>query len=500
MQKSDHFNIVIVGGGTAGWMTAASLSQHYSALANITLIDSADIGTVGVGEATIPTIRQFCHSLGISDQELINSTEATCKLGIEFKDWSQPGRHFFHPFGIFGQKMAGIDFHQYWLKLKNEGLESDFWDFSLASQLAKAHRFALPNQQPSSELSVFDWAMHIDAGLFSQLMQKKALANGVKHIKQTIQQVELCKQTGNIAQLALENGQHIQADFFVDCSGFKGLLIEEALHSGYKNWQQWLFCDSAYAMQCQSQSTLPPFTTVSAQPAGWTWSIPLQHRIGQGHVFSSQYTSDAAALELLLTQATTGIVKEPKKLTFVPGRRKLVWQKNCVAIGLSAGFLEPLESTSIALIQTGIERLVAALSTFNLSQAVKDEFNQTTALEYERARDFLIMHYALNQRQHDDFWQHCRQMELPESLQHKLDVYQATGQVVNLRWEIFHQPSWLAVLFGMQHFPEQFDQRIQTLVNNQTLQNLLNKMKLNIESAVAETVEHRAFIRQYCRT
>ncbi|WP_416305329.1 tryptophan halogenase family protein [Neptunicella sp. SCSIO 80796] len=500
MQQQRKFKILIVGGGTAGWMTAASLSKHYGKQADICLIESSDIPAVGVGEATIPTIRHFYQGLGISDQEVISTAEATCKLGIEFNGWNRDGECFFHPFGVFGQSMAGVEFHHYWLKRQRAGDTDNFWEYSLATQMAKSDRFALPAEHPRTELSVFDWALHIDAGLFAGLMKRKALANGVEHIDGLVDKVRL-RDDGDIDNVLLCNGQIVYADLFVDCSGFNGLLIEQALHTGYQNWQQWLLCDSAWVLQSQSQQPLSPYTKVTAEDAGWRWNIPLQHRMGQGHVYSSQYMTEESALDTLLQQAGSSIVKDPRRLEFVPGRRNKAWHKNCVAIGLSAGFLEPLESTSIALIQTGIERLVASLTSFNIHQSVKDEFNHTTEQEYCRVRDFIILHYKLNNRPAQQaFWRYCRDMALPQELQHKLDLYQASGYLVNYRWEIFHQPSWLAILFGFDCYPQSYDQRTDSLVDQSTLLNVMDKMKGNISKSLDKTIPHHDFIRQHCRT
>lgn len=489
--------LVIVGGGTAGWMAAASLKQHFKAALDITLIESSEIGTIGVGEATIPTIRHFYRSLGLSDLDVIKATRATCKLGIEFRDWYKPGSSFIHPFGNYGQPLRGIEFQHFWLKLYQKGLASPLGDYSLGVTLAKNNKFTFPAVNPPSVLSSFDWALHFDAALFANLMRSHAEANGVKRIDAKIEKVNINQQTGDITSVKTDAKQVIAADLFVDCSGFRGLLIEDALHTGYENWSDWLLCDGAFAVQSKSVGSPNSYTEVTARPAGWQWKIPLQHRDGNGHVFSSKFMRDDIAVALLRKNIEGELLHEPRKIGFVPGRRKLAWNKNCIAIGLSAGFLEPLESTSIALIQTGIEKIRHLLGALSYNDSIVREFNETTQLEYERVRDFIILHYKLNARDDSEFWRYCRAMQVPDSLQHKMDLFKASGYVVNYRWEMFHLPSWLAIFTGFNYLPDVYDVQVDEL-DETLLANNIKRMKESLQATVADTPSHGDFIAQHC--
>ncbi len=496
MQKPKN-TIVIVGGGTAGWMTASALKQHFQSLVDITLIESSDIGTVGVGEATIPTIRNFYKNLGLKDLDVMRATRATCKLGIQFNDWSRPGSSFIHPFGLYGQDSHGIEFHQYWLKLQQKGLIDDLGSFSLGASLARHNKFTLPAAKPPSTLSVFDWALHLDASLFANYLSDHALALGVVRLDEKITHVKLREGDGYIASVDTESGKSITGDLFIDCSGFKALLIEEALHTGYENWQEWLMCDGAYAVQTQSTEAPKTYTKVDAKPAGWQWKIPLQHRVGNGHVFSNQFMKSDQALDILLDTIEGQTLHDPRLINFVAGRRKKAWNKNCIAIGLSAGFLEPLESTSIALIQTAIEKIQTLLTNFNFDARVVNEFNETTALEYERVRDFLILHYKATQREDTEFWRYCKNMDIPDTLAHKMELFKASGYIVNYRWEMFHLPSWLAVFAGFDYLPKAYDIRVDAFPEA-FLANTFAKMKASIQAAVDDSPAHENFIAQYC--
>ncbi len=489
--------IVIVGGGTAGWMTAASLKHHFNNFMEIHVIDSSEISTIGVGEATIPTIRNFYRQLGLRDLDVMRATKATCKLGIQFNDWHKKGSSFIHPFGLYGQDLQGVEFHHFWLKLKQKNMASDFGDYSLGVMLAKHNKFTLPAKNPPSTLSVFDWALHFDASLFATHMREFSLKRGVRHTDSTIVNVNLREADGFIESVTTNSGDVIAGDIFIDCSGFRGLLIEEALHTGYEDWSQWLLCDSAFAVQSRSNTTPAPYTKVTAQTAGWQWQIPLQHRNGNGHVYSSRFMSDENAREILLNNIQQELLTEPKKLTFIPGRRKKAWNKNCIAIGLAAGFLEPLESTSIALIQTGIEKIKGLLHCASFNQHVIDEFNEITALEYERVRDFIILHYKATARDDSEFWRYCNAMTIPDTLRHKMELFKACGHVVNYRWEMFNLPSWLAIFTGFDYLPDSYDVLVDGFDELQ-LQNNLMKMKDSLQRTVAEVPDHADFVAQYC--
>lgn len=497
MQNNNVQSIVIVGGGTAGWMAAASLQQHFKNLVKITLIESSEIGTIGVGEATIPTIRRFYYDLGMNDLDVMRATRATCKLGIQFNDWYKPGSSFIHPFGLFGQDLKGIGFHHFWLKLKKMNAASGIGDYSLGVSLAQNNKFNIPSRTPPSSLSVFDWALHFDASLFAAHMREFATARGTIHIDAKITQVNLNPGNGFIDSLTLNSGAVIEGDLFLDCSGFRGLLIEEALHTGYENWSQWLWCDSAYAVQSRSVSAPASYTKVTARPAGWQWQIPLQHRDGNGHVFSSRYMDDDAAKKILLDSVKGELLTEPRKIVFVPGRRRQAWNKNCIAIGLSSGFLEPLESTSIALVETAIEKIKMLFPDKSFNPELIEEFNEMTREEYERVRDFIILHYKLSERTDDLFWRDCSAMDVPDSLRKKMALFKARGHFIRYRWEMFQSPSWLAIYSGFNYLPDDYDLAVDTF-NEEYVKQSLAQMRQSIQELVDDSLSHEEFIAQFC--
>ena len=484
-------SIVIAGGGTAGWMAAAKLSQHFSKTdIAITLIESSAVGTVGVGEATIPTLRRFYQSLGMSDMEVMRKTSATVKLGIEFKDWYKPGTSFIHPFGLFGQEANGIRFHHYWLKLKELGDTSQLEQYSLGVALARANKFTFPAEQPASPLSVFDWALHFDAGKFAHLMRDYALANRVQHIDAKIESIQINPDNGFIQALVLDNQQTLSADLFIDCTGFHGLLIKGALHTGYQDWSQWLLCDRALAVQSELVGEPAARTISTAHSSGWQWKIPLQHRQGNGHVYSSQFMDEAQAEAILLQHIDGKVLHTPRKFSFTAGRRAQAWNKNCIALGLAAGFLEPLESTSIALVETGIEKICGSFPAPYFNQKNIDYFNEVTATEWERIRDFIILHYKANQRNDSEFWRHCRNMPVPDPLQQKIDAYREHGELLRYPWEIFHPDAWLALFNGFTIYPKQYDKNVNRL-DTGYLQRSLSEMRNNIAQAVSELSSHQ---------
>lgn len=492
-------HIVIAGGGTAGWMAAAKLSQHFANTAvKISVVESSAIGTVGVGEATIPTLRRFYQSLGMNDMDVMRKTRATIKLGIEFQHWRTQGSSFIHPFGVFGQQANGVRFHHYWLKLQQLGYESALEEYSLGIALARANKFTFPAEKPTSPLSVFDWALHFDASLFAQLMRDHSIAKGVIHIDAKIQQVVLDKDTGFINSLVLDNETIIAGDLFIDCTGFNGLLINEALKTPYVDWSQWLLCDRAMAVQSELNGEPAARTLSLAHTAGWQWKIPLQHRQGNGHVYASQFISDEHAEKTLLQHIDGKVLHEPRKFQFVAGRRAQAWNKNCIALGLAAGFLEPLESTSIALIETAIEKICGSFAKPYFDQKSIDYFNQVTTTEWERIRDFIILHYKLNQRD-EDFWRYCRTMPVPDSLQQKITVYGEVGELTRLPWEIFHPDSWLAIYNGFGVYPRAYDRNVDRL-SVTYLQQSLDAMKQSIVDAVSRLPTHSEFLNLHCAT
>ncbi len=492
-------HIVIVGGGTAGWMAAASLQHHFANTPiRITLIESSQIGAIGVGEATIPTIRRFYQGLGLSDVEVMRATGATCKLGIRFNDWLKPGASFIHPFGLFGQDLKGVPFHNYWLRLKAEGQTAPISDYSLGASLAKGGKFTLPSRNPPSSLSVFDWALHFDAGLFAGLMRQVAEKAGVRRVDAQITKVNLRAEDGFITSVDLDTGATVGGDLFIDCSGFRGLLIEEALQTGYEDWSSWLLCDRAYAVQSEGAGEPPPYTDVTAHSAGWRWRIPLQHRYGNGYVYSSRHISDEAALAELKAAVPDPLLHEPRQIRFTPGRRRKAWNKNCVALGLASGFLEPLESTSIALIETGIERLKQLFPDRDFNPAVIDEFNDMSRREMERVRDFIILHYKANQRGDTAFWRDGQAAAIPDTLKHKIELFRERGHFIRYRWEMFQPASWLAIYAGFDILPRTWDPSLDG-VDVEALGRALAEMRKAVAGAVDSAPTHGAFIAQYAR-
>lgn len=488
-------SVVIVGGGTAGWMTAASLAHAFAHLPiSFTLIESSEIGTVGVGEATIPTIREFYQALGISDIEIMRATNATCKLGIEFKDWHTIGNSFFHPFALYGQSVRGVPFHQYWLKLRQAGYNADISEFSLGVMLAKNEKFTFPSENPPSSMSVFDWALHFDASLFANFLRDFSLAKGVKRIDDKIINVNVRAQDGFIESVQLEKNQTIAADLFIDCSGFQGLLIEGALKTGYEDWSQWLLCDRAVAAQSEVSGDPLPYTIAAAESAGWRWQIPLQHRAGNGHVYSSKHISDEQARDTLLKHISGKLLTDPRIIKFTPGRRHKAWNKNCIAVGLAAGFLEPLESTSIALIELAIDKIKIFFPDKSFNEAAIHEFNDRTRVEYERVRDFVIFHYKATARTDSDFWNYCRTMSVPAELDYKNRLFKNRGHMLKYPYEVFQQPSWIAIYNGYDYWPETYDP-LADYFDNDYLKGVFDEMRKSVRDAVKQVPVHAEFIR-----
>lgn len=450
--------VVIVGGGTAGWMTAAALSRLLPpGLAHIALVESEAIGTVGVGEATVPHIRFFNARLGFDEADFMARTRATFKLGIEFRNWARIGDAYIHPFGAFGRDLDGVPFHQHWVRAMKAGRAAPLEDYSLPIIAARRGRFAHPAEDTASPLSTFSYAYQFDAGLYAAYLRSFATARGVERIEGRIVDVERRASDGFVETVTLEDGRQIAGDLFVDCSGFRGLLIEQTLEAGYEDWTHWLPCDRAWAAPCATAGPLTPYTRATAHDAGWIWRIPLQHRLGNGHVYSSGFTSDEAAFSALVEQLEAEPQAEPKQLRFTTGKRRKQWSANVVAIGLSSGFLEPLESTSIHLIQLAIGYLVDLFPDRGFDPMNETEFNRIMSLEYERIRDFLILHYHATERDDTEFWNYCRTMRIPDSLAYRLELFRERGVVAQYREGMFLDASWLAVLFGQNVIPRHHD-------------------------------------------
>jgi tryptophan halogenase len=492
-------SIVIVGGGTAGWMAAAALSRVKPAGCTIRLVESEEIGTVGVGEATIPTIKLFNHTIGIDEADFLRQTQGTYKLGIEFVGWGGEGESYFHGFGAIGQDMGAVGFHHYWLKMALAGKAAPLSDYAIGAAVARAGRF-MPARidMPNSPMADIAHAYHFDAGLYARYLSRFSQARGVERIEGKVEQVRLRAGDGFIESVVLTSGAVIEGDLFIDCSGFRGLLIEQALHTGYDDWSHWLPCDRALAVPSASNGPLLPYTRSTADAAGWRWRIPLQHRVGNGHVYSSRFMSEDEACARLLAGLDGEALAEPKPLSFVTGRRKKVWNRNCVAVGLAGGFMEPLESTSIQLIQAAIARLVQLFPTRAFHQADIDEYNRQSDFEVERIRDFLILHYHQTARAGSPFWEYCRRMELPETLRRKMDLFTGSGRIFRENSEMFAEASWLQVMIGQGLWPQGYH-ALADAHGEQEIAAHLERVRCVIARCVELMPTHEQYVAAACR-
>lgn len=491
-------SLVILGGGSSGWMAASLLAKRLGQAVTITLVESPAIGIIGVGEATIPWIKTFIDEIGLEEQEFIHTTNASFKLGIEFVDWHKPGSHYFHPFAPLFEPLQHIPFHHYWTKLRNTGDAAPLDNYFLSAQMARAGKFALPKKAhngPNS--SRFNYAFHFDATLFAQALTKKACALGVNRIQGTVTEVRQNSTTGDIQSLLLSDGQEISGDFFIDCSGFDGLLIERTLHSGYEDWSHWLPCDSAVTVPCSSPvDALPAYTRCSAQAAGWQWQIPLQNRIGNGYVFCRDFISEGQATQTLLDNLPGAPLQHPKSIRFTTGVRKKIWNRNVFALGLASGFLEPLESTSIYLVQLCLETLYRHLpGPGSNREKLAEHANRLIHTHMSQLRDFIIAHYYLNQRKGDPFWDHCRKMSIPDSLAERLEQFRHTATLDIDEAEFFKMSSWLAIFSGYDflssHWHPQVDQ-----IDIKLLAQELTAIYKGIHQALITVPDHRDFIQK----
>jgi len=453
-------SLIILGGGTSGWMTAAALAHFFAPQGlQITLVESEEIGTVGVGEATLPHLRFFNQTLGINEQEFMRATGASYKLGIEFSNWGKLGDAYIHPFGDYGQDIKGVAFHHYWLKQHLQGKAHPIEQYSLPIMAAQQQKFLFPSSDQRSILSTFSYAYHIDASLYARYLRNYSEIRGV--VRQEGKVIAVSQTDGgDIKSVTLDKGQELAADLFIDCSGFRGVLIEQTLKTGYDDWSRWLSCNRAVAIPTERSASFPPYTKAIARDAGWQWRIPLQHRTGNGHVYCSDFCGDQHALDTLMQNLVAPTTANPNFLKFTTGKRKQAWNKNCIAIGLAGGFLEPLESTSIYLIQIAIMKLVELFPDRDFDAAPRAEFNRQLDLEYERVRDFLILHYHATQRTDSEFWNYCRTMTIPDGLAHKMELFRARGHVVQYKQGLFLEPSWVAVYLGQGVIPQAFDPRV----------------------------------------
>lgn len=493
MATSMPRRIVIVGGGTAGWMSAALLARMTQGkLGEITLIESEQIGTIGVGEATIPYIIDFNRLLGIDEADFVRQTKATFKLGIEFHNWTRLGHRYMHPFGSIGAPIGRTAFQHYLTKRRLAGHVEDFETYSLCCMASRLNRFSPPPPDSRSVLSTLGYAYHFDAGLYAAYLRRYAEARGVKRVEGKIIKVNQHPESGFVQSLQLDNGEDVSGDLFLDCSGLSGLLIEKTLHSGFDDWSAFLPCSSAAFVPSERVAPLTPYTRSTAHTAGWQWRIPLQHRIGNGHVFSSVYMGDDEAAGILLKHLDSPALADPKFVRFTTGRRKSLWTKNVVAIGLAGGFLEPLESTSIHLIHSGLIKLLDLWPDAEFSPLVSEQYNRAVAAEYEAIRDFLILHYKATERDDSPFWRYCRNMTIPDSLTYKLDHFRTSGRIVLTRGDLFQPPSWLAVMLGQNILPTGYDP-MADVADEATVVAQFDAMRTAIAEAARAMPDHAAY-------
>jgi tryptophan 7-halogenase len=491
-------SIAIIGGGTAGWMTAAALAKVLGRdYASITLVESDAIGTVGVGEATIPQINIFNRMLDIDEDEFVRRTKGSFKLGIQFVDWGKKGNTYFHPFGAYGVNMEGISFHAYWLRLFQQNKAPWIDDYSIQAKAAEAGKFMRPIDAGNSPLSKITYAFHFDAGLYALFLREHAEARGVVRKEGKVVNVVQRSDDGFIEAVMLEDGTRIEADLFIDCSGFHGLLIEGTMKAGFTDWSKWLPCNSAVAVPCEGSDEMTPYTRSTARDAGWQWRIPLQHRIGNGYVYCSDYISDDEAAGTLLANLDGKPLADPRFIKFTTGHRNSYWVKNCVAIGLSSGFMEPLESTSIWMIQTGIAKLLTMFPDKSFAPIDIERFNRVLKTETEEIRDFLVLHYKVTERDDTPFWNYVRNMDIPDRLAEKMRVYANTGRAFRENDELFNDTSWFAVMAGQGMMPRTYDP-VANLLSEEETQIRLDQIRGAVLNSAEYMPKHRDFINEHC--
>jgi tryptophan halogenase len=492
-------SITIVGGGSAGWMAAAALATYLGRNATIRLIESEDIGIVGVGEASVPHIRQFNGQwLGIEETDFVERTQATVKLGIRFDDWGRIGDSYLHGFGAIGRSMGPLPFHQFWLKLRQNGRAAPIGAYSPQTVMAPLGKFAPGdgNAPPHSPLADIAYAYHFDATLYARFLRELAEGRGVQRIEGRIVRVKQRGDDGFIESMVLENGQEVGGELFIDCSGFRGLLIEETLQTGYVDWTHWLPCDSALAVPSERLASLPPYTRATARAAGWQWRIPLQHRTGNGYVYASRHISDDEAAATLLANLDGKALAEPRKLSFTTGMRRKFWNKNVVALGLASGFLEPLESTSIYLAQSGITRLLSYFPRADFDPQLSERYNNESVFEYERIRDFLILHYHATERDDTPFWRQCRTMAVPDTLRDTIDLFRTDGRYFRNGEDFFALPSWVQVMLGQGIVPQGYHPIVDEMPEDRLVEHV-EGMRTMLAHAAASMPSHEEWIRRY---
>jgi tryptophan halogenase len=483
--------IVIAGGGTAGWMAAAALSRTLGRTAEVTLVESEAIGTIGVGESTIPPLVTYNRLLGINEAEFMRATQATFKLGILFDDWKDVGARYFHAFGTTGKDHWSAGFQHFWLHAREKGHAQSYDDYCLELVAAMQSRFAhLPQEG-------LNYAYQLDSGLYAKFLRKMAEADGTRRVEGKIARVELDGESGDISSLVLESGEVVAGDLFLDCTGFRALLIEQALHAGFDDWTHFLPCDSAIALQTSSVRPAVPYTRAMAHDAGWQWRIPLQHRVGNGIVYCSRYLTKDQAHDRLMSNLEGEVLTEPNVLRFVTGARRRQWHRNCIAVGLSGGFMEPLESTSIHLIQRAVLRLIRMLPLKRISQRDIDEFNDQQHTDMLQIRDFLILHYKATERRDSPFWRYCGSMQIPDTLAHRIELFRETGRVFRKNEELFAENSWVQVMMGQGIMPQSHHPIAEKLTDDE-LGRLLQTLRENVSRTVASLPDHAAYVARYC--
>jgi tryptophan halogenase len=490
--------ILILGGGSSGWMSAALLARLFQGMYDITLVESEDIGTIGVGEATIPAIKKYNELLGLDENEFMERCQASFKLGIQFENWLRKDHSYIHGFGVIGQDWEWLRCHHYWLKAHAQGRADDFAAYSINTAAALESKFLrAQTQMGDSPLSHVAHAFHMDASLFARFLSAYAQERGVKRVEGKVVDVALRGEDGFIESIKLADGQVLEADLFLDCSGFRGLLIEGALETGFVDWSHWLPCDSALAMPCARSENFTPYTRSIAHGSGWQWRIPLQHRTGNGHVYAKDFISDDEAASILKGNLDGEALADPLQVRFKAGKRTKLWNRNCVAIGLAGGFLEPLESTSLHLVQEGIVRLIRLFPDLDFNPGNIDEFNRQTDFEYERIRDFIILHYKATERDDTPFWNYCRNMQVPDSLQHKIDLWMANGRIFREDEELFSEESWIQVFIGQGMIPHGYDPQVDLKSDTQIAQYLSNIAAV-IGKCVKVMPSHAEYVAKTC--
>ena len=494
MTREPVSRVVILGGGTSGWMCAAGLSRMLDTRqVSVTLIESADIGTIGVGEATIPTIQTFNTLLGLDEADFLRQTQGTFKLGIQFVDWGRLGDSYIHPFGSYGIDRPEVKFHQMWLRLKTTADVGDIGEYNLSAVAATLNRFGRPAPGTRGVGSTMRFAYHIDAQLYARYLRAYSESRGVQRIDGVVTRVDQ-REDGFVTALVLKDGRRVEGDLFIDCSGFRGVLIEGALKAGYEDWTRWLPCDRAVALPCANRGGLPPYTRATADCAGWRWRIPLRHRLGNGYVYSSAHIDDDAAERRLRETLEGEVSGEPRFIRFVAGHRRKLWDRNVVALGLAGGFIEPLESTSIHLVQTGISRLLLMFPDKSFNPALREEFNRSSILEYEQIRDFIVLHYKLTERDDSPFWRRCREMPIPESLSQKIELFRDGGRIFRFSDELFTDNSWLAVMLGQGLAPETYDPVANSIPEDQMRRAIL-ALRQSIRQFAESLPDHEQYLK-----